>query len=512
MASSRKIGLSIGGIIILVIGVISFIVAPVLSKTGSAGPDSLVIGSWDKIKINTEQDSPFIEKYRYLNQYVDSQNMMPKEPQQQRFFQNQVLRLAFNMAVFEIAMQDSLRKAGYEVPEFRVKKELVNYYLDENGYYSQAKYEKTSKARKLELQKSMTEYLAINRYIEDLFGNSTNYGLKTSSKESDFIVDMAKKEKSFKYVSFNSSTYPAEEVVKYGKAHKDLFTAYNLSLLTYTTEDTAKKALASIKAGELSFDDAVILNTPKVITDENGKLTYNYRTDINKYFPDNENLKIVLALKTEELSPVVALHNGMFAIVRCDAEPTEANFESEETITKIRNYINVTEKGMVEDYLLKEAKKFSELAKKDGFDTVAESFNGKTLTVETSNSFPINYGNTAFLQPIPSQGVLYSISENEDFFKTAFSLKENEVSKPLLIASEVLVLQLNEEKDADEYTLENTKKGYTNQADSWFAYYYAAQLLRMQGMNYPLPVSQKTFMDYILTNAKFVDNFAEILK
>ena len=510
MASSKKIAASIGGIIVFVLGVIAFVAAPMITDRASQG--FKVVGKWGNVRIDNGSSSPFIDQYHFLANYVERQKMEPEDSQMREYFWQQISYLAFRAAVVQVAMEDEVINAGYRVPQFRVNKDLINYYLDENGVYSESKYQNTPETTRVTYRKEIEKYIKDNRYIEDLFGNGSGYGLKTSSKETDFIVDMAKKERSFKYVVFNLSLYPSSEIVKYGEEHSDLFTSYDLSLLSYPTEEEAKKMLASIKSGEVSFEDAVILNATKTLTDDNGKITSNYRTDINRYFPDNEHLKAVLTLKPSDLSPVVSMQNGMFGIVRCNAEPSLPDFESEALISNIRNYMNRNEKGMLEDYVLQTANRFAEAARTAGFETAAEDFEETTLTVETSNLFGINYGNASSLPSLPSQGIFAALEKNESFFKKAFALKSGEISEPILAGSEVAVLTLEEEKEVDEYTLDRTRKDYQNQAGAWFPYYHIAAIMSMQGMNYPLPIAHKTFMDYIFTNSKFQDNFGNLFK
>ncbi|UTC74485.1 peptidyl-prolyl cis-trans isomerase [Treponema sp. OMZ 792] len=510
MASSKKVAASIGGIIVFVLGVIAFVVAPMVTDRASQG--FTVVGKWGNVRIDNGPSSPFVDQYHFLANYVERQKIEPEDAQMREFFWQQLSYLAFRAAVVQVAMEDEVINAGYRVPQFRVNKDLINYYLDENGVYSETRYRQTPETTRVTYRKEIEKYIKDNRYIEDLFGNGNSYGLKTSSNETDFIVDMAKKERSFKYVVFNLSLYPSSEIVKYGKEHSDLFTSYDLSLLSYPTEEEAKKMLASLKSGEVSFEDAVILNATKTLTDESGKITSNYRTDINRYFPDNEHLKAVLALKPSDLSPVVSMQNGMFGIVRCNAEPSLPDFESESLISNIRNYMNRNEKGMLEDYVLQTANKFAENAKALGLEKAAEDFKETTLTVETSNLFGINYGNASSLPPLPAQGVFAALSKNEAFFKKAFALKSGEISEPILAGSEVAILTLAEEKEIDSYTMDRTKTDYQNQAGAWFPYYHIAAIMSMQGMNYPLPIAHKTFMDYIFTNAKFQDNFGNLFK
>ncbi len=510
MANPKKIGVSIGGVIILALAVIAFAVAPMMETNSGAG--LIVLGKWGSRTIDNGPDSPFMEQYNLLDRYIDKSNIRAENEQQREIIANQIAYIAFRAAVIQTAVEEEVKNAGYTVPSFRVNKELINYYLDDDGAYSDQRYAQTSESQKLEYVKQIERTLLNARYVEDLFGNGANYGLKTSGKESSFIAEMTKKERSFKFVSFNSGMYPSSEIVKYGKEHSDLFTEYNFSLLNYKTEEEAAKMLSSIKSGEVTFDAAVILNTEKPLTDDNGKLNASFRTDINKYIPDNDQLKAVLELKPSEISPVVKLDNEMFAVIRCDGEPVPPDFESELMVSHISNYINANEKGLVDAYLLQLAEKFSEKAKAEGFEPAVENFKEVSLSLETSNSFGINYGNAGLLQPLPNQGIFRSISRNEEFFKKAFSLKAGEVSEPLLAGYETVVLTLSEEKEAEQSALDAVKKSYEEQVGAWVPYNFA-MAVGLQGLNYPIPVGQKTFIDdYVFSSPQFTDTFDRIIR
>lgn len=505
MTNSKKSIAFIGGLAIFILSVIAFIIAPMLGDGMGRGSVPVVLGKWNGIKIDNGPDSPFIGQYRQLKQYA--QNMGQKDPQLAEYLEQQLLYLSFRLAVIQTAMQDEVKRAGYVAPNFMVNKELINFYLDENGSYSDLKYSSTPEAQRATYRKLVENSLTIDRYIEDLFGDGESYGLKTLSKELNFVANMAKKERSLKYVVFNSGIYPVSEIKKYAEEHSDLFTSYNFSLLTYGDEEEAKKVLTTLKNSEAKFEDTVILNTPKILTDDAGKLKNNYRTDINKYFPDNENLKQVLDLKVGELSSVVKTDTGMFAIVRCDAEPTLPDFSNENLIDTVRSYMNQTEKGLIEDYVLGVANRFIQIAKKDGFQKAGEQFKETELKIETSNSFGLNYGNCPFLQPLPTQSIFYKLSHNEGFFKKVFSLKAGDVSEPILAGQDAVVFTLDTEKEVDQYTIDSTKTEYSRQAGSWFSYYHLALVMGLQGANYSLPVAQTSFMNYVLENPKFENTF-----
>lgn len=510
MVNTKKIAASAGGIIILGLAIIAFIVAPIIGENMAGNNQYIVLGSWNGIKIDNGISSSFRNQYGYLKNFAEQQNIIPQNAQAAESFQHQLLYLSFRLAVIQTAIESEMDNIGYTAPLFKVDKELVNHYLDETGSYSDLKYSQTPETTRAAYRKSMERALLQTRYIEDVFGNGNSYGLKISSKEADFVANMAKKERSFQYVTFNTGMYPSSEIVKYGEEHGDLFTQYDFSVLTYNTEEEAKKMLVSLKNGDIKFDEAVILNTSKTLTTDSGKLISNYRTDINRLFPDNEHLKQILELKPSDLSGAVKLNNGTFAIVRCDSEPTKPDFSSEAVVANIRSYMNRSEKGIIEDYLIKAAKRFAEKARTEGFEKAAKNFTETNLTVETTSSFGINYGNARLLQPLPSQTVFNILAQNENFFKTVFALKSEEISEPITAGSEVAVFKVNEEKEIDEYTLNSTKTGYEAQAGSWHPYYNLAMIMGISGINYPLPIAQTTFINYIFDSPKFENNFSKI--
>ena len=69
----------------------------------------------------------------------------------------------------QVAMEDEVVNAGYRVPQFRINKDLINYYLDENGVYSESKYQNTPETTRVTYRKEIEKYIKDNRYIEDLF-------------------------------------------------------------------------------------------------------------------------------------------------------------------------------------------------------------------------------------------------------------------------------------------------------------------------------------------------------
>ena len=159
------------------------------------------------------------------------------------------------------------------------------------------------------------------------------------------------------------------------------------------------------------------------------------------------------------------------------------------------------ERGIIEDYLEQKAKTFTEAAKIGGFSQEA-SIND--LVVQTSNSITLNYGNAAILPQISSQADSFFTAgvRNETFFKKAFALKEGEISEPILLGSNVLVLKLEEEKAGSEEMQNNIATSYQQFASIWY-YEYPLAMLAYQQLSW----GQQTFIDFVLNSKNFTDNF-----
>ena len=311
---------------------------------------------------------------------------------------------------------------------------------------------------------------------------------------------MAEKERIFNYVVFEESQFPQEKIREYGEEHADLFAEHNLLMLTFTSQEDANKTAQALEKGEITFEDAVITNSTKVGTDSNGKLLSPYRTTVNRTFPESKDLDTVLKLGVDEVSPVVKTSYG-YAIVKCTAPVTAADFTLTETQDRVFSYMKSNERGIIEDYLEQKAKTFAEAAKIGGF---AHEASVNDLVVQTSNPITLNYGNAAILPQISAQSDSFFAAgiRNENFYKKAFALKTAEISEPILLGSNVLVLQLEEEKTGSEETQNDIATSYRQFASIWY-YEYPLAMLAYQQLSW----GQQTFIDFVLNSKNFTDNF-----
>ncbi|EEV19445.1 hypothetical protein TREVI0001_2246 [Treponema vincentii ATCC 35580] len=501
MAGVKKNTLAIGSIIILVFSVITFVFIP--AAGGQAGSNAkTMLGKWKNKRLDYTADGLFLREYRQLRSSAEMRGYLRSDNKaQQEFMERQIMRTAFNASMIQLAAQEEALNAGFYLPNKNINRALISFYTDSTGAYSEKLYNETSEQQRLAYRRQVIDYLTAQRYIEDNFGTYDNiFGLKTSSAETAFVQKMAEKERIFNYVVFEESQFPQEKIREYGEEHADLFAEHNLLMMTFTSQEDANKTAQALEKGEITFEDAVITNSTKVGTDSNGKLLSPYRTTVNRTFPESKDLDTVLKLGVDEVSPVVKTSYG-YAIVKCTAPVTAADFTLTETQDRVFSYMKSNERGIIEDYLEQKAKTFAEAAKIGGF---AHEASVNDLVVQTSNPITLNYGNAAILPQISAQSDSFFAAgiRNENFYKKAFALKTAEISEPILLGSNVLVLQLEEEKTGSEETQNDIATSYRQFASIWY-YEYPLAMLAYQQLSW----GQQTFIDFVLNSKNFTDNF-----
>lgn len=506
MAGLKKNTLAIGSIIILVFSVIAFVFIPAAGGQPGSTTQTL-LGKWKNKRLEYTADGLFLQEYRQLHRAAETSGYLRSDNKlQQEFMERQIMRTAFQSSIIQLAAQTEALNAGFYLPNKNINKALLPFYTDSTGAYSEKLYTQTTEQQRLANRKQVINYLTAQRCIEDNFGAYDKlFGLKTSAAETSFVQKMAEHERSFNYVVFEESQFPKDKIRAYGEEHADLFAEHSLSMLTFTAQDEANKTAQALQKGEVQFEDAVVTNSTKLGTDAAGKMLSPYRTTVNRTFPESKDLDTVLKLGVDEISPVVKTASG-YAIVKCTAPVKATDFSLQETEDRVFAYMKSNERGLIEDYLEQKAKTFADAAKTGGF---AEQAQINDLVVQTSNPIALNYGNAAILPQISSQSDSFFAAgiRNESFFKNAFALKLAEISEPILLGSNVLVLQLNEETKTTEEVQNNIASSYQQYASLWY-YQYPLAMLAYQQLSW----GQQTFIDFVLKSKNFTDNSNEVLK
>ena len=442
---------TIGASIILIICFVAFVLPSSLSRVADQ-QEGLVFGKYNGKKISYEYGSDFTN---FLSQYATMFRNQGQEITQSNQFT--LFNYAFNSTVTKYAQEDVLKAAGYEVPQDSINLKLKTYFSDEDGKFNKKAYMQADKAYIEELTDSINESLYSGRYYDDNFGTTEVFGgyhlfgLKSADAETEFIDSFGQERRAFKMATFDTTEFPKEEQEKFGKNNSAKFVKYDMSIITVETKELAEKVLSRISKEQITFEDAISEYSDKNYSDSDGKLTNNSQYQIQNILKDPDEAAKVTALATDEISAAVETLVG-YSIFKNNGTPVQPDFTNEDTLSDVDNYISIYEKSVVEDYYSDIARKFTAQAKTDGIEAAAENF--ENVTVEDIPAFPLNYGSVSLYEIMDTSSImaLSSADKDENFLTKAFSLKLNEFSEPIVISSNVVVLQYtgNEEPEAEE--------------------------------------------------------------
>ena len=465
-SSKKPLGITIGSIIILVLSAVVFIFIPTMVK-GAGAKDLPPMGYYKNKPIDYKQGSVFTTM---LNNHLQNE----KELSDSTFFN--CIQSAFSDTVVRMTIEDEVKKSGYVVPDSAIDRIMIRYFSDENGNYSPKLYNETSDSTKVSMRKELHDELIIAQYQNDLFGDTANYyiygnqntlfGTKSPEAEAEFIYSMNSPEKAFDVVSFSMSDFPQEEIIAYGKKNQDMFKSYDLSVITVASESEANKVLKRINNNEITFDDAVTEYSNNNYGSSGG-FSNNYAYQMKALFGSDEAFNTVAGLAVGEISNPVKT-STTYSIFRCNGAAKEADFTDAQVLGKISYYISTNERFVIEDYFMAKAREFASAAAIDGFDSACTKYG---LTKSTTEPFAINYGlNPLLSNPPENIPALAGIHNSENFLKTAFALKDNEISAPIVLNDNVIVVKQISSKQEENDMIDLFKMYYGSYANSFDQY------------------------------------------
>ncbi|MFA6856782.1 MAG: peptidylprolyl isomerase [Treponema sp.] len=463
----KKSFYTIGSLIILLISAIVFVLVPAM--LGRANKNKLPpFGKYDGKEIKYEQGSDFAD---YVSRYADMLKNQGQEVNTQSYYY--IFNYAFNATVQKMAFSSAVRKSGYIVPQNAVNRAMLPYFSDSSGKYSPKLYKEAPASSIESMQKEFRNTLTTSRYSDDCFGSQNTvgkealYGLKSSAAETAFLHDIGKNKRAFNMVSFDMKDYPDSEKTAYGKANAQKFVKYNMSVITCEDKAKAESVAKRLANNEIKFADAVGEYSKKTYSNENGNLTNAYYYQLEKIIKNADDLKAVTGLSKGTTSRPVETSEG-FSIFYADDNAVQPDFTSDATIKDVYNYLNTYEAGHIEDYYTNIAKNFASAASAKSFDDACRQFN---LTKTEVAAFPLNYGSVSLAGSVDTKNAaLTGADTNENFLTTAFTLKQNEISVPVVNGKNVLILQLtgesSEETPVDASVLKTETDNYDQSSAS----------------------------------------------
>ena len=259
---------------------------------------------------------------------------------------------------------------------------------------------------------------------------------------------MNKEQRGFKMAAFSKNDYPLDEKLKFANQNAALFNKYDMSIITVEEKSNADSIAKRIANNEITFEDAISEYSEKSYSTSEGKLTNSYQYQISAILQKKEDLASITGLSVGAVSDVIQTNSG-YSIFKNDATVTKPDFNTEDTQRIVSSYIANYETTLIEDYFTAKANDFIKEAKASDFDAAAEKLSVKTSEIAP---FPLNYGNVSILNTLStSEDGMSNVEKNDNFLKTAFSLKLNDYSEPMVINNNIIVLQYTKaESSADD--------------------------------------------------------------
>ena len=465
--------------IILIIIVVTFVGGPLLSGSGTGS--NVVFGRWGGREIKVSPGN-------YLSRQRDILYEQIRESSRNESYEWQAYNVwkgAYDRTVVRMAALETLERSAAHVSEDRVDQSLLvaGPYM-EDGAFSESRFRNTSNSDKNRYRTLVRDDLLHTIFLDDL-----RHDLMVSTAAKELLRNMALEERSFRFVSFDYASFPDTEVTQFAIENSELFRQIKLSRISVRSSRSESEVIRQqVLNGVATFEDQARNYSTDGFADRGGEMGWRDYHSLRADFQNGEDLDSLYRLGPESLTGVFESDFG-FVFYRIDEAAIDPDLEDIDTLNAIRAYLRRFERGLLEDYLLAEAEEFYAAATVSGFSGEARN---RTISIQETSSFPINFGGSFFLsQPqIEGEGssnVLQSATFNERFYSELFSLDEaGSISRPLVLDESVAIFELKEIKEVAEedvaYLLDN--------------YSFIQQQFLDQDVN-----------EFIYTSDEFEDNF-----
>lgn len=467
-----------GSYAILIILIVTFVGAPILSNSGSNGAN-LKFGKYASYEITYESNNYFGQSVQELIEQYSSQFSKDNT----NFFISTAWRQGFDKTVLHYALLDNAKISKYEPSKESILDIIATYpSLQTDGEFDIKLYNTVSDSTKKKMFEFQKEVSTSSKIYEDII--DITY---VNSKEMDFLEKLNNNRRAFNYVRFSKLEIQDQDFLKeYGIKNKDKFKKIEFKSITVETESEAQTIYDRIINQETTFEESVSAFSIDSAKENNGE-----RGSLYAYQIENDDGEVALNIlqelqNTEDISEVVAISSGNFAIYSLLSEIIEPDFNILNVINEqilesdkdtphidsllddIQDYLNTHEPAIVEDKILNISEEFILEANKTDFISVADNF---ALEVGTIPLAPLNVDNISILDSMISEdgpGISQLVSE-QDILSDLFILESiDDISKPYIVSDYVYVFQLTNivnsatAKNNDTTIYENDYKNQVN--------------------------------------------------
>jgi hypothetical protein len=445
----------IGTIFILVIVVIAFVFVPAMVPQ-PRGIGDFTFGYYNRVPIRMVSGNFFHQVQQQLS--WQHQQQLSANPNNLGLVYN-IWNQAFQETVVHMAIQDQMRRAGFVVPNNVVDREMARqFHVD--GRFDAARYRAMNSADRMNLWRQIQEGLTVQRYLSDLGG------LRLPPNEVEFIRSMASPRRSFSVAIFPLDSFPDAQVVAHAQANPDPFRITHLSRITMNSERDARQLLAQVREGTITFEEAARNHSQDFFAEQGGDMGMRMAHELAGEIWNLQARENVINLARGELSDVVSVSLGWgasgWAFFRAEEAVLPPDTGDPLQLERIRSHIMANFRGMVEDWVVTEAERFSDAVRERGFDLAAAEGN---IARGNFGPIPVNFGDSILFRAIgrtPDVPELQGAGRDLFFWRAAFSTPLMTPSVPIVLWDNVMVLFPLEESYEDEDFLQAIESFYAS--------------------------------------------------
>ena len=440
--------LFIGTVVVLVIVVIAFVFVPAIVPETMGGGD-LIFGYYNRIPIKYVHGNYFYQVQQFLSQRNQPANDDPNSMQ----IVAQIWRQSFEEAAIRIGILETMRQAGFIVPEDVINREMAELpHFQENGRFSSARYRAMDNNTRMTLWRQVQENYIVENYLADLSR------IRTPSAEISFVSSMASPQRTFDLAVFPLSDFPDSEVISFAESNPELFRMIRLSGITLGSEREARQILTSVRNGVMSFEEAAQNHSQDWAADRGGDMGSFLSFELTWLLGNEEARTGILSQAAGGITDVFNVFNA-WSFYRVDEIAYQTDFTEPGLQNRVRSYFMQNMRGRIEDWAISQAERFSARAREIGFD---QAIAAEDMTKRTFGPLPLNFGNAVLFASIGSAGVseLEAAGFDVFFWRAAFSTPLHTLSAPVVVRDNVLVLYPLEEEPIEERDIEFIESYY----------------------------------------------------
>ncbi len=454
--------------VILILISVAFILVPVMGSVGGKSKGGVLFATYEKEKIEYTSSNPF-------GQYVENYS--------RTFGQDPLSLLPFiyDLILRETFILHRLKSINFNVSDQRVAQIIVSdYFQDDQQKFDAEAYRIISEREKTNLKEAVFRQEMLAQFDRD-----NTMGVFRSQKGKDFLRTMGRERRTFEYAYANPDEYPLVEIKKYVEENKELFRLLELERITLAKESsvTAEDLLKEIKEDGALFSEVASKSSGDSWANSGGYVGPVYAYELESRM-DLSKEQAETLLTTSDEYPVLKNtreETVIFHLVR----PIEApNYESEDFIQKVRDYLNRNEADVISNYYTTLFEKI-DTAVKGGKSLQAAVQESGEVHLGESLPLSLNYKDSELFvgkisEGFPDESAFFTqgISEDAEFLQALFSLENvgdsTGLKRRAVSRNEIFTLFVLKERtdSGDEEVL-------SDRVDELFASSYGASALEM---------------------------------